>query len=132
MQPHAAVELLFILGQQCRVEPAHVVVRLAAREPGDGGVAGPVDRAVDDLAGDDIHHPDDRLLGAALGQLVGQQVAFLARLPGVEGGEATRIDRHGVEQDPLGAVRVDRPEHGKLLIPGAPHEETAIVAEVGR
>ena len=125
----ATVELRLVLGHERGVEAAHVVVLLAPREPRDGGVARAVDRSVDDLAGGDVHDPDDRLLRAALGDLVGEEVALLARLPRVEGGEPGGVERHGVEEHALGAVGVDGAQHGELLAGVAAHEEPPVAAE---
>jgi hypothetical protein len=67
-----------------------------------------------------------------LGELVGEQVALLRRLPGVERGRAGGIDRHGVEEHALGAVRVDGEQHGVLLLGGAAQEELPLPAPRGR
>ena len=48
-------------------QPAHVVVRLAAGKPRDGGVARAVDGPVDDVTAGDIHDAQHRLLGSTLG-----------------------------------------------------------------
>ena len=116
VQPDPPVELLLAGGHQLRREPAHVVVGLAARQPGDGRVAGPVDRAVHRRAGGDVHDVQHRLLVAARGELVGEQVALLgraARRPASSlpvGSMRDRVDEH-----PLGAVRVDGEQHRVLL-----------------
>ena len=69
-----------------------------------------------------------RLLGAARGDLVGEQVALLGRLPGVEGRRAGRVERHRVDEHALGAVGVDGEQYGVLLLGGAAHEELPVAA----
>jgi hypothetical protein len=95
------------------------------RQPGDGGVARAVDGPVDELAARDVHDPQHRLLGAAFGELVGQQVALLRGLPAVERRGAGRVDRHRVEQHPLGAVG-STVSSTACSCSRAPHEEAAL------
>src|SRR6202011_1418738 len=64
-----------------RRELAHVVERLAARQPGDGGVAAPVDGALHELTGHHIDDPQRPFLVATFRQLVGQQPSLVVRLP---------------------------------------------------
>ncbi len=133
VQEHAAVVLLLAGRDVGRGEPADVVVRLAARDPRDGGVARAVDRAVDDLAGGHVHDAHGGLLRAADGELVGEQAPVLRRLPRVQRGRAARVDRHRVEQDALSCAvlrRVDRDEHGVLLLGRAAHQELSAAAPV--
>ena len=79
----------------------------------------------------DVHDPQHRVLAAALGQLVGEQVALLAGLPGVQRRRAGRVDRHRVDEDPLGAVRVDGQQHG-VLLGGQPAQQEGPLAAPGR
>ena len=55
VQEDATVEVALAFGQQRRIDASHVVVRLAAGQPGDGGVAAAVDRAFEDVPGRDVH-----------------------------------------------------------------------------
>ncbi len=103
MQVDPAVKLLFACGHLVGGQPPGVVERLAPRQPGDSGVAAAVDRAVHRLAGFHVQHPQQGLLAAPLGQLVGQPPALLVRLPAVEGGPPARVDGHRVDERPPGA-----------------------------
>ncbi len=107
MQVDAAVELLFAGGHLAGRQPPGVVERLAARQPCDPGVAAAVDRAVHQLAGFHVHHPEQRFLAAPFGQLVGEGPAFLVRLPAVKRGPPARVDGDRVDQRPP-AVRPGR------------------------
>ena len=78
--------------------------RRAASRP---RVAAPVDGAVDERPGGDVDDAQQGLLGAALRQLVGEQAAFLVRLPVVQGGPAGRVDGHRVDE------RGPRPRKGR-------------------
>ena len=109
------VELLLPGRDLVRGQPAHVVQLLATGQPGDGGVAAAVDRTVEQLAGGHVEHEQLRLLVAAHRHLVGDPVALPGRRPRVEGGGARRVQRHRVDQHPLGAVEVADAQHGVLL-----------------
>ncbi len=123
VQVDPAVVLLLTLGHLGGGQPAHVVKGLAAGQPRHGGVAAAVDRPLDPVAVRDVHQVEARLLVTAHRDLVGEQAALLVGLPGVEGGQPGRVQRHRVEQRPLGAAWVHGVEHGVLLPGGAPHEE---------
>ncbi len=79
--PHPPVELLLAGRHRVRRQPPHVVELLAAGQPGDGGVAAAVDRAVQPLAGGDVEDVEPGLLVAAGGQLVGEPVALDGSAP---------------------------------------------------
>ena len=123
------MELRLVGGDKGRVESTNVVVALTAGQPRDRRVARAIDRAIDDLTGRHVHDADDRFLRAALGELVGEQIAFLAGLPGVERGEARGVELHRVDEHALGSVGVDRAQHGELLARVTAHEESAIASE---
>ena len=99
-------------------EPAGVVEPLAAGQPGDGGVAGARQRAVDDRARVDVEHEQRALLVAADGQLVGEQPAFLVGLPAVQRGLAAGVERRRVDEGALGAVGLPYEDGGVLLARG--------------
>ncbi len=126
VEPDPAVVLLLVLGEPGGVEPADVVVAPGPGEPRDGGVARPVDRALDLLARGHVEHAQHALLRAALGQLVGQQVPLLAGLPGIERREAGRVERDRVDEHALGPVGVDREQDAVLLRALPPHEEATV------
>ena len=128
VQPDATVELVLTGRDELGCQPSDVVVGLGAGEPGHRGVARPVDRSVDLGARDDVDDPQDGLLRAALGHLVGQEVSLLGRLPGVERGETAGVEGHGVDERALGAVRVDGQQHRVLLLGRTAHEELAVPA----
>ena len=130
VQVDPAVILLFAYRHLIGGQPARVVERLAPRQPGDPGVAAPVDRAVHQLAGFHVHHPQQRLLAAAFGQLVGQPPALLVRLPAVEGGPPARVDGHRVDERPPGAgiggvpgAGIHRAQHRVFFTGQPPGEE---------
>ena len=81
-----------------RRQPAGVVEGLAARQPGHVRVAAAVDRPVDQRTRGDVDHPQQRLLVAAFGHLVGQQAPLLVRLPGVQRRQPGRVDGHRVDE----------------------------------
>ena len=128
VEPHPPVVLPLLLGQARRIEPADVVVGLAAGQPGDGGVPGTVDRALDLLAGRHVEHAQHALLGAALGELVGEQVPLHARLPRVERRQAGGVDGHRVDEHALGALGVHRDEDAVLLVTLPADEEAPVAA----
>ena len=128
VQPDPPVVLRLVRRHQLGAHPAYVVERLAAGQPRDRRVAGPVDRALDRSARHDVDDVQHRLLGAAGGELVGEQVALLGRLPRVQGGGAGCVDGDRVDEHPLGAVRVDGEQHRVLLLGRAAHEELAVAA----
>jgi hypothetical protein len=128
VQVDPAMELLLAVGHLRGGQPAHVVEGLTAGEPRHGGVAAPVDRPLDPVAERDVHQVEAGLLVAAHRDLVGEQTALLVGLPRVERRETGRVERHRIQQRPLGAVGVDGVENGVLLLRGAPHEELPLPA----
>ena len=128
VQPDPAVVLALVHRQGFGRQPPDVVEGIAARQPGHRGVPGPVDRAVDVRTRRDVEHPQDALLVAALGQLVGDEVALRGGLPGVERDQAGGIDRHRVDQDPFDRAaavrsRLGDDEDAVFLVAFPPHEE---------
>jgi hypothetical protein len=137
VQVDAAVVLLLSLRRRAGSKPAHVVERLAGRpaagaragQPGNAGVAAAVNGAVHVPAGGHVHDPQLGLLVAALGELVGEQLPFGVRLPGIQRGDAGRVDRHRVDQDAFGRASSGSGEqHGVIRVRGAPEEELAVTA----
>lgn len=126
VQVDPAVELTLVLGHQLGGQPPHVVVGPPARQERHGGVAGAVDRPVDQLTGGHVDHLKHALLGAADRELVGEQVALLAGLPGVQRRQPCGIDHHRVDQHPLAGVRFVDQQDGVLLAGLAAHLEPAL------
>ncbi len=131
MAEDPAVELLLARRDLVGGEPADVDELLAPRQPGDGGVAAAVERAVDGLAGGDVEHVQQRLLVPAAGHLVGQQVPLLGGLPGVERGRARGVQRDDVEQDAAAAVALADVQDGVLLARLAAGREGPVAAPGG-
>jgi len=128
VQVDAAVVLRLVVGHEVRGEPARVVEGLAVRQPRDLRVAAAVDRAVHEVAGGHVDHPQQRLLGAALRQQVRQQPAVARGVPAVERRRAGGVDGSGVDQRALDAVLTGRQQHGVLLAGRAAREETLLAA----
>ena len=115
------VVLLLPRRYRARRQPAHVVELVAAGQPGDRGVAGAVDRAVEPVAGRHVHDPQGALLVATLREQVGEPLALLGHRPAVEGhrvvlGQGARVD----QQAPLAPFL--HPER-RVVLAGQPLEE---------
>ena len=124
VQVDPAVVLLLARRDRLRRQPPGVVERLAAWQPGDRGVPAAVDRPVHQLARFHVQDAQHGLLAAALGQLIGQQPAFLVRLPAVQRGLAGGVHRGWVDEHPrLAGPRVDRAQHRVFLARQPPGEE---------
>ena len=143
VQVDATVVLLLALGHRLGGQPPHVVERLAGRspaaaragQPGHPGVTAAIDRPIHVLPGGHVHDPQHGLLVAALGELVGQQLALLVRLPRVQRGDPRRVDAHRVDEHALrrgrgvlGGAGTGRQQHGVILIGRAAHEELPVAA----
>ena len=114
VQINAAVEVALALGKQLGRDASHVVIGLATRHPGDGGVAAAVDRAFKYLTGGDIHDVEQGLLVASDRKLVRKPGALLRWLPRIECRATRGVQRHGIYEHSL-AGRVDEVQHGELL-----------------
>ena len=134
VQVDPAVELLLAGRDLAGRQPPGVVERLAAGQPGHLGVPAAVDGPVHVRPGGHVHDPQHGLLAAALRDLVGQQPALVVGLPAVQRGGARRVDRHRVDERPLGLARpAVRPGHGGvqhrvLLARLPPQVELAVAA----
>ena len=127
------MEMLLGFGQQLRRDTTHVVERLAARDPRDGGVAAAIDGSVDGLTGANVHDVQDRLFVATDGELVGNVVALLGWLPRIQRRQSGRVNGHRIEELTfLGRTRIDRVKHSELLTGLATHHKCTLAAPVGR
>src|SRR5581483_3360087 len=95
-----AVEGLLAGRHRLGGEAPDVVEAVPGGRPPERAVAAAVDRAVDVGAGADVHHPQHRLLGAGVGQEVGQEAAVGGRGPAVEGDRVVVRQGAGVDQHP--------------------------------
>jgi hypothetical protein len=129
VEPHPAVVLPLLLRHVVGVQATHVVEAAPVGKPGHRRDPRAVDRSVDDLSGGDVEHADRRLLGAALGELVGEQRAVGGGLVRVERGRPLGVDRDRIDEHAFGAVRVDGVQHAVLLVGATPHEELPVVPE---
>ena len=131
VQVDPPVVLALPVRYRLRRQPAGVVEGLAAGQPGHVRVPATVDRPVRQRARGDVDHPQQRLLVAALGQLIGQQPALLVRLPGVQRGQPGRVDGHRVDEHLLRALAQPGAQHAVLAAGIAPGVE-APLAPPGR